>query len=145
MSSAWLAAAADFQLNPDFDVDISSGALRDQTLQSVVATLCNGSKQTCQLFHNKSIMYRIVHNLGIAQMPLLLELQEGDAVRPAVECFVDVLRVCSSSDSSASEVIVKPTHLHCGRGSISIDIQGSRHRDVMVDTITTHIENFMVP
>jgi len=108
----WLDAACNFEMNSDFDITgalghASGGGVRRLDLPCLMAVMKEQSagKRTIQALADKLMLHRMLSNLGVPQLPLLLEM-EGSAERSDVEDFVQN-HLCGPK---ATEVIAKPSH-----------------------------------
>eukprot|EP00930_Biecheleria_cincta_P017215 TRINITY_DN13753_c0_g1_i1.p1 TRINITY_DN13753_c0_g1~~TRINITY_DN13753_c0_g1_i1.p1 ORF type:complete len:1005 (+),score=127.51 TRINITY_DN13753_c0_g1_i1:23-3016(+) len=116
----WMEAARNFEMNRDFHVDLPQGELDFNTLMGKMKQASEG-KTTIQALGDKILLSRMLANLGVPQMPILLEVQTGAAIQQLVERFVEERSTCEDP----CKLFVKPSHLSNANGVMCLGATGS--------------------
>lgn len=145
----WLEAARNFKMNKDFEVQGTEelGALDFQGLMRAMKAE-SGGKLTIQALSDKIFLSRMLDNMGMPQMPLLLELRDPACIPKEVSRFVD--NCCSgvhhgldSEPGTHQEFIVKPTHLSNGEGVVTIHNVTEANKEDTAKFLEAHLKQFM--
>jgi hypothetical protein len=135
----WIAAAAEFCMNTDFDVS-SITSTRRMDLKEIMQIMKEMSmgKKTIQALADKLMLHRILENMGVPQMPALLSI-DGVVSQAAIQRFVHE----HFNSPSAGDVVVKPTHLSNGTGVLIVSQPKPEEVDSTIQFLTSHIQQFM--
>lgn len=148
----WMEAARSFEMNADFHVDLPHGELDFNALMGKMKLASEG-KPTIQALGDKILLSRMLDNLGVPQMPVLLEVQTGTAIHQQVERFVEERATCKD----ACKLFVKPSHLSNANGVMCLGSTGSSDGDARsgykpigndektreIQRLTAHITKYM--
>eukprot|EP00747_Dinoflagellata_sp_TGD_P099930 gnl/TRDRNA2_/TRDRNA2_167896_c1_seq14.p1 gnl/TRDRNA2_/TRDRNA2_167896_c1~~gnl/TRDRNA2_/TRDRNA2_167896_c1_seq14.p1 ORF type:complete len:555 (-),score=71.40 gnl/TRDRNA2_/TRDRNA2_167896_c1_seq14:113-1777(-) len=151
----WVKEARDFKLNADFDFSHALPRNRKLSLEELYTIMKTASaeKRTIQALADKLMLHRLLDNLGVPQLPHLMEVDGTmsiEEVRRAVtECIDKFL-----SDPHSPPIFFKPSHLCNGAGACTLlpfdeNSKCKVHpwtcsmRDCTVDYLVDHIHNFM--
>jgi len=137
----WIEAAKTFELNTDFDL---GAVLPEESLELPdlmgIMKVQSGGKRTIQALGDKILLNRILSNLGVPQMPILLAMHGSVDASKVVE-LVDGLE--RSRESDAFDIVVKPTHLSNGSGSLIITTPTWRSLGYDAQVLTDHMREYM--
>mmetsp|Transcript_17128 Transcript_17128/g.30662 ORF Transcript_17128/g.30662 Transcript_17128/m.30662 type:complete len:941 (-) Transcript_17128:244-3066(-) len=145
----WLDAARNFKMNMDFEVQGTEqlDALDFQGLMKAMKAE-SGGKLTIQALSDKIFLSRMLDNMGMPQMPLLLELRDPACIPEEVSRFVG--NCCSGTHpgldgepGSHQEFIVKPCHLSNGEGVCSIQHVTEARKEETTKFLEDHLKKFM--
>jgi len=145
----WYAAACEFEMNTDFDVD---AALNSATLfvgnggfhglPELMTVMKNGSggKRTIQALGDKILLSQMLQNLQIPQMPVLFSTY-STVNHAEVEALVH--RLNSTTDGDAFDIVVKPTHLSNGSGALILSKDKWQNEGYNAAKLTEHMSKFL--
>jgi hypothetical protein len=119
----WLDAAANFQLNVDFDVTqalqaCGKGAM-DCTAVFNIMKKESAGKKTIQALGDKIILNQMLTNLNVPQMPMYFAARR-EVDRKQVYSMVESWEQ-NPQGGDAFDVVMKPTHLSNGEGAVICD------------------------
>lgn len=143
----WMQAARSFEMNTDFHVDLPPGELDFNTLMGKMKLESEG-KPTIQALGDKILLSRMLANLGVPQMPVLLEVQADADIQQQVEQFVEE----RADSQDACKLFVKPSHLSNANGVLRLGATGSsegyrptssEEKTKEVQRLTAHITKYM--
>jgi len=127
----WIEAARNFELNLDFQIGdeveeedkaatelLSDDTLSTQELPKLMARMkvASEGKSTIMALSDKLILARIVDNMGLPQMPVLLDIASEDTLEEDIRKFVDERSQCDEPCA----LFVKPSHLSSSEGAICL-------------------------
>lgn len=139
----WLQAAADFEVNADFDVSAAlaskGGALNFPELLSLMKTESKG-KSTIQALGDKILLGKMLDNLGIPQMPMLFACH-GSVDKAEVEELVRLIE--TSTEEDAFDIVVKPTHLSSSVGTLILSRESWIAGAWDSSKLVAHMEHFL--
>eukprot|EP00929_Paragymnodinium_shiwhaense_P118630 TRINITY_DN90543_c0_g1_i1.p1 TRINITY_DN90543_c0_g1~~TRINITY_DN90543_c0_g1_i1.p1 ORF type:complete len:644 (-),score=130.40 TRINITY_DN90543_c0_g1_i1:58-1989(-) len=115
----WLDAAREFEMNTDFDIAqaMLTRGVDFHSLMNIMKAESAG-KRTIQALGDKILLSQMLSNLEVPQMDMLFVTQR-DVDRQAVYSLVEHLE--SSGRSESFDMVVKPTHLSNGAGTVIFD------------------------
>lgn len=135
----WIDAAREFEMNTDFDVSaaISGRPVSLPALMSVMKEESKG-KRTIQALADKLMLHRIIKNIGLPQMPALLEV-DGVVEKQQIANFIRE----HLSESGAPDVVVKPSHLSNGKGVLIVSVPDADEVNDTVSYLVSHIRQHL--
>jgi len=115
----WLDAASTFDLNTDFDIaqTLSNHCMGIMELIEIMKVK-SFNKCTIQALGDKIALSRMLDNMNVPQMPLLFATQR-QVDRRMVYDLVNDLEY--STDANVFDIVVKPTHMSNGLGTVIFD------------------------
>jgi len=135
----WLKAAREFKMNSDFEVP-SAEVLHKLDFPGLMAAMKTESagKLTIQALSDKIVLSRMLDNIGMAQMPLLLAIQDSSLITQEVATFVE-----GCVEGEAQDLIVKPTHLSNAEGVTSLPGISEEEKPNTLKFLESHLQTFM--
>eukprot|EP00747_Dinoflagellata_sp_TGD_P099945 gnl/TRDRNA2_/TRDRNA2_167896_c1_seq7.p1 gnl/TRDRNA2_/TRDRNA2_167896_c1~~gnl/TRDRNA2_/TRDRNA2_167896_c1_seq7.p1 ORF type:complete len:551 (-),score=73.80 gnl/TRDRNA2_/TRDRNA2_167896_c1_seq7:113-1765(-) len=140
----WIKEARDFKLNADFDFSHALPRNRKLSLEELYTIMKTASaeKRTIQALADKLMLHRLLDNLGVPQLPHLLQVDgtmSTEQIKAEVAQCIDKYIV--SPDSKP--IFVKPSHLCDGDGVCKIKPFTPDKRDGTIEYLTKYIQHFM--
>eukprot|EP00747_Dinoflagellata_sp_TGD_P099937 gnl/TRDRNA2_/TRDRNA2_167896_c1_seq21.p1 gnl/TRDRNA2_/TRDRNA2_167896_c1~~gnl/TRDRNA2_/TRDRNA2_167896_c1_seq21.p1 ORF type:complete len:553 (-),score=87.48 gnl/TRDRNA2_/TRDRNA2_167896_c1_seq21:113-1771(-) len=142
----WIKEARDFKLNADFDFSHALPGNRKLSLQEVFDVMKKESagKRTIQALGDKLLLHRLLDNLGVPQLPHLVEIDgkmSTEQIKRAITQCVD--KYLLNPDSSA--LFLKPSHLCEGAGACTLHPfkPQKEKRDGTIEYLVNHVQKFM--
>eukprot|EP00747_Dinoflagellata_sp_TGD_P099939 gnl/TRDRNA2_/TRDRNA2_167896_c1_seq23.p1 gnl/TRDRNA2_/TRDRNA2_167896_c1~~gnl/TRDRNA2_/TRDRNA2_167896_c1_seq23.p1 ORF type:complete len:544 (-),score=63.00 gnl/TRDRNA2_/TRDRNA2_167896_c1_seq23:113-1744(-) len=140
----WVKEARDFKLNADFDFSHALPRNRKLSLEELYTIMKTASaeKRTIQALADKLMLHRLLDNLGVPQLPHLLQVDgtmSTEQIKAEVAQCIDKYIV--SPDSKP--IFVKPSHLCDGDGVCKIKPFTPDKRDGTIEYLTKYIQHFM--
>eukprot|EP00747_Dinoflagellata_sp_TGD_P099940 gnl/TRDRNA2_/TRDRNA2_167896_c1_seq24.p1 gnl/TRDRNA2_/TRDRNA2_167896_c1~~gnl/TRDRNA2_/TRDRNA2_167896_c1_seq24.p1 ORF type:complete len:546 (-),score=76.67 gnl/TRDRNA2_/TRDRNA2_167896_c1_seq24:113-1750(-) len=142
----WVKEARDFKLNADFDFSHALPGNRKLSLQEVFDVMKKESagKRTIQALGDKLLLHRLLDNLGVPQLPHLVEIDgkmSTEQIKRAITQCVD--KYLLNPDSSA--LFLKPSHLCEGAGACTLHPfkPQKEKRDGTIEYLVNHVQKFM--
>jgi hypothetical protein len=96
-------------------------------------------KKTIQALADKLMLHRLLENMDVPQMPALLSI-DGVVDQAVIQRFI---QGHFNGSESASDVVIKPTHLSNGTGVLVVSQPKPEEVDSTTHYLTAHIQQFM--
>eukprot|EP00747_Dinoflagellata_sp_TGD_P080320 gnl/TRDRNA2_/TRDRNA2_160844_c1_seq3.p1 gnl/TRDRNA2_/TRDRNA2_160844_c1~~gnl/TRDRNA2_/TRDRNA2_160844_c1_seq3.p1 ORF type:complete len:547 (-),score=100.52 gnl/TRDRNA2_/TRDRNA2_160844_c1_seq3:233-1873(-) len=141
--SIWLKEAENFELNSDFDITnaLPTQKLNLANLMAIMKTESAG-KRTIKALADKLTLHRLLDNLGVPQLPLLLQI-DGTTSKAQIQRGVERCIDKHLCRHNAPALVVKPSHLSNGMGVLTATAVDEHSRDDTIKYLVRHIEQFM--
>jgi len=139
----WLEAAANFELNTDFDLSaiVDLGKVDFRTVMETMKKESDG-KWTIQTMADKLLLNGLLENLGLPHMPMIFASRSLAKLRERLEVLVDKL-IIATAKKQPYDIIVKPTHLSSAQGVMSFNKVHAPHREDTINQLEKHMRKFI--